>query len=301
MPFLALVFFAAISLALPLFFAWRIHRLDEPSRQLWLAKTFDGLIFSALMLLLSRWDILGYHTRPVLVGMLLLAVLVSWRRHRQRPWSAPASAPLWRTQLPTLVSALGFGLVLVYVVAGFAPAGTPKELAFPLAGGRFVVVQGGQRTLLNHHHPHPSQRFAADIVAISAAGFRAPGLQPDQASRYTVYGLEVRSPCAGTVKALRDGLPDLAPPERDRTHAAGNHVLLDCEGTHVELAHLQRGSIVVRVGQHLATGQRIGRVGNSGNTSEPHLHIHAVDAATGAAVELAFEGRVPVRNRVFER
>jgi hypothetical protein len=301
MPFVVLLVLAFVNVAFPLFMAWRIHRLDELSRKAWLANTADGLIFSAVFLLLGRWDILGYYTRPVIVAVLLLAVVASWRRHRQRPWSVQTTGRLWRTHWPTLVSATGFGLVLVYVVTGMAPAGTPMTLAFPLEGGRFVIAQGGNRMLLNYHHPSRSQRFAADIVAVNEAGFRAPGLQPADAARYVIHGLGVISPCAGKVTQVRDGLPDLAPPDRDKTHPAGNHVVIDCDGAHVELAHLQRGSIGVQVGERLATGQRIARVGNSGNTNEPHLHIHAVDAETGAGIEMAFDGTVPVRNRVFQR
>lgn len=47
------------------------------------------------------------------------------------------------------------------------------------------------------------------------------------------------------------------------------------------------------------TGDAIGLVGNSGSTTEPHLHIHAVDPGTHAGVPITFEGRFPVRNSVF--
>ncbi len=54
-------------------------------------------------------------------------------------------------------------------------------------------------------------------------------------------------------------------------------------------------------GARVEAGDLLGLAGNSGNTSEPHLHIHAVDAATGLGVPMAFDGRVPLRNRLFRR
>jgi 6-phosphogluconolactonase (cycloisomerase 2 family) len=72
-------------------------------------------------------------------------------------------------------------------------------------------------------------------------------------------------------------LSDFDPPERDRDRAnlAGNHVVLQCKGAHIALAHFKKGSVTVQRGNSVQMGQKIGEVGNSGNTSEPHLHIHA--------------------------
>ncbi|MGW4309948.1 peptidoglycan DD-metalloendopeptidase family protein [Streptomyces californicus] len=58
----------------------------------------------------------------------------------------------------------------------------------------------------------------------------------------------------------------------------GNHVILDLGGgTYAVYAHLRRGSLRVRAGDRVRAGQGIGRVGNSGNTTEPHLHFHLMD------------------------
>ena len=73
-------------------------------------------------------------------------------------------------------------------------------------------------------------------------------------------------------------LPDNAPGHMDSEHAAGNHVVLDLgHGEYALIAHLERGSVVVKVGDRVRTGQLLGRCGNSGNTSEPHVHIHVQD------------------------
>ena len=59
---------------------------------------------------------------------------------------------------------------------------------------------------------------------------------------------------------------------------AGNHVVLDLgHGEYALLAHMQRGSVRVRVGDRVRTGDVLGLTGNSGNSSEPHLHFHVQD------------------------
>jgi murein DD-endopeptidase MepM/ murein hydrolase activator NlpD len=91
-------------------------------------------------------------------------------------------------------------------------------------------------------------------------------------------------------------------PDPDRTKLAGNHVLLDCGGTEVLLAHLQRGSVLVAPGEHVTTGQRLGLIGNSGNTTEPHLHVSAQrrhdgePLIGGVPVWVTVNGRYLVRN-----
>lgn len=74
----------------------------------------------------------------------------------------------------------------------------------------------------------------------------------------------------------------------------------------VLLAHMMNGSVAVKVGQNVEVGQFLGRVGNSGNSSEPHLHIHAVKAGSGSVldgegVSVRFDGRFLVRNSLIIR
>lgn len=103
-----------------------------------------------------------------------------------------------------------------------------------------------------------------------------------------------------------DGLPDHDPPATDTVNLAGNHVVIECQSVAVALAHLQSGSVAVGAGDAVTTGQPVGLVGNSGNTSEPHLHIHAVRASSGSILEgegvpLLFEERFPVRNTLLDQ
>jgi len=289
----------AVCLGLPLFYAWRIWRLNEPSALSWLLVVTDGCMFVALIMLVGRWDIAGFYVRFALLGLVAAAVIRSFVRHARRPWAPPQFAGFLRTRFPTILSLVAFSAALAYVVSGLLPPARTTDLAFPLRDGRFTIGQGGGVMLLNRHANHEAQRFAADITAIGPAGFRAGGILPRELDSYEIFGKQVVAPCDGSVMSTGDGLPDLPPPEADRENPAGNHVVLLCGGSQVELAHLQRGSIRVSPSDDVRVGDLMGLVGNSGNTTETHLHIHAVDPDTGAGVPITFDGHFPVRNRLY--
>lgn len=287
------------SIVMPLGYAMVIWRLDEPSLSAWLLVVTETSAFVALVLLLARWDMAGQYTRYLLAAVLAATILVSWFKHRHRPWRGEDKS-LWRRRWPNMLLLFGFSSVLAFVVPGMLPIPNAHPLASPLGAGRFMVVQGGNHSLINYHASHKAQRHAIDIVALNPYGFRATGVLPDEPEDYTIYGVAVVSPCEGVVTEAVDGLPDLSPPESDRDNPAGNHVILACGNMQVEMAHLQKGSVRVEPGDRLNIGQPIAQVGNSGNTSEPHLHIHAVDPATGEAIPLTIDGLTPARNRIFE-
>ncbi|HET9069257.1 MAG TPA: M23 family metallopeptidase [Amaricoccus sp.] len=294
-----LVILAFVSVALPLLWIWRLLRLDEPSRGRWLVKAADIAAFLVFVTLIVRWDIVGLHLRTAILALAGVALVLSLRRHLARPWRAAGrwlAAERWST-LASLAVMLGLA---GYAAAGLLPEAGAQPLACPLAGGRFHVVQGGANRLVNHHSGHPAQAYAVDIVGIGPGGFRARGLLPEELGRYAIYGAAVVSPCVGRVVAVQDGLPDLVPPEQDPANPAGNHAVLACDDIEVELAHLSPGSLAVAPGDELAAGDPIGRVGNSGNTTEPHLHLHATDATSGRAVPVTIEGMSPVRGRSFD-
>jgi len=289
----------AFSIIMPLAYTIRVWRLDERTLSVWLLVVAESTVFVAFVLLLARWDMAGLYTSYLLAASLAAAMLVSWFRHRRRPWRIEDES-LWRRRWPNILFLAGFGGILAWVIPGMLTNPDARPLASPLGAGRFMVVHGGNHSLINYHASHEAQRHALDIVALNAGGFRAVGILPDDPESYAIYGVAVVSPCDGEVIGVRDGLPDQSPPEADRGNPAGNHVVLACDGMRVELAHLQKGSIRVETGDQLRIGQPIALVGNSGNTSEPHLHIHAVDPTSGKAIPLTIDGLTPARNRIFE-
>ncbi len=176
------------------------------------------------------------------------------------------------------------------------------DLKFPFRGGTYIVGQGGSTQMVNHHSVSPSQRYGMDILKLNSAGLRANGFYPADLKRYAIWGAEVVSPWDGLVTAIVDGLADLVPPERDPTNRAGNYIALECNSATIYLCHLMNGTIGVKPGERVHVGQTLGRVGNSGNTTEPHLHIHAEKGpypgqfSGKPGIPIRFDGRFLVRN-----
>lgn len=290
----AVIVMLAVSIGLPLLCAARLWRLNAPSRLGFLIVAAEATILVALVALVGRWDMAGYYLRPILLLVFLAALVASFRRHASRPWQS--ADDVWRRYWSSSLGLVLFGAGLVFVVYGLMPSPGARALAFPLVHQRGFIAQGGGIRLLNHHARHPEQRHALDITALSRAGYRAKGLLPDQLAAYEIWNATVVSPCDGVVAATKADLPDVA---SDQDQPEGNHVVVDCGTFRVVLAHLQQGSVAVKSGARITAGTPVGHVGNSGNSTEPHLHIHAYDEHTGAGLPIVFDGRTPFRNRVF--
>jgi len=243
----------------------------------------------------APWGWFGLPVRYLLVVLFVAATVLSLRR-------PPAEETRRDSPLAVIVKVLLgvlFGVVAIGVLKGHEMPPGVVDLAFPLRGGAYIVVHGGSTSPANIHNFHPAQKYALDIVKLNAAGMRARGFYPDALDRYAIFGVEVVSPCDGIVRRTVDGLPDQTPGTADAKNPAGNHVVIRCGDVDVVLAQLGRGSVAVRPAAAVRKGQLLGLAGNSGNTTEPHLHVHA--ERNGAAVPATFDGRWLVRNSVVRR
>ncbi|MBI1912270.1 MAG: M23 family metallopeptidase [Deltaproteobacteria bacterium] len=192
----------------------------------------------------------------------------------------------------------------IFVVKGKGFSGDAVELSFPLKDGRHYVMQGGASRLLNLFHGSGAEKYALDITKLNSYGNRAGGIFPKELSKFNIYGVDLYSPCNGKVIEAVDGLTDNVPGVTDKENPAGNHVSIDCSGVKVLLAHLNNGSIQVNNGAPVKDGQIIGRVGNSGNSLEPHLHIHATrvdEQGSEIPVPMTFNGKFLTMNKIISR
>ncbi len=162
-------------------------------------------------------------------------------------------------------------------------------LSPPLRGGNWLNVNGCCAIIAPHRYYvlpfngglKPAERFAIDLVQLDAQGRVSVG-DLTQLKSYPYYGVEVLSSAPGrvmeAVNHLEDEVPGTDPPLDFQT-AAGNHVIVDIgEGRFVLYAHLMPGSVTVGKGDYVQQGQVVGRLGNTGNTSGPHLHFQVMDS-----------------------
>lgn len=149
---------------------------------------------------------------------------------------------------------------------------TRAALRLPFEGA-WHVHWGGRDIADNYHATVPAQRFATDFLVLRDG--RSHAGDPAALASYHCWDRPILAPGDGRVVAAVDGLPDQAIGASDPGNPAGNHVILDFgTGEYGLLAHLRAGSVTVAEGDRVAAGAEIGRRGNSGNTTEPHLHFH---------------------------
>jgi hypothetical protein len=130
------------------------------------------------------------------------------------------------------------------------------------------------------------QRFAIDWVQVNKDGKTFTGDEKKNES-YICYGQKVHAVANGVVTEVKDGIPQNVPGIDSRAvpinleTVGGNHVILDIgNGMYAFYAHLQPGSLRVKVGDHVKAGQLLALLGNSGNSTEPHLHFHLIDRSS---------------------
>jgi hypothetical protein len=298
---LTLIFHVGLPLA---FLAWLWFRRPK-TRVDAIALVFTGGSFLAWLTVGGfGWDWVGVYLPWLFWAGVIAASIRALRRSGATPWAQRGVRPILR-----IVGFLGLTIVFTHGLIGMfqawrCPPGA-VALAFPLRSGTYVVTRGGSGRALNQHAAVKAQSFALDIVKINALGVRASGFLPADLPSYVIYGDPVFSPCAGEVIASVDKYDNQTPPSGDGEHVAGNHVVVYCDGVSVLLAHLKPGSVQVAQGARVSVGDRVAAVGNTGNTSEPHLHIHAVRgretdferiAWTGDPIPITFDGRFFVRN-----
>lgn len=226
------------------------------------------LVLSGGLSAVFAWVLLLPLVVPGLSALALVIAAYRLLRHRKL---TPVLA------LTLLVSLVGlwpgawlFGTMQIAFPAD-AKSTTPSIVARLPTKVPLVAYWGGDKIDGNYHAVAADQRWAYDFVVPPAATDSA------NLKDYGCYGVDVVAPIAGKVVAAHDAEPDAVPaqPPNNPLKPLGNHVAIETEhGTFVLLAHLQPGSVAVKEGERVEEGRLLGRCGNSGNTSEPHIHVH---------------------------
>jgi murein DD-endopeptidase MepM/ murein hydrolase activator NlpD len=174
------------------------------------------------------------------------------------------------------------------------PADAEISLLYPLTVAS-SILHSGATLISNHHLASAAQRHAVDFVSERVSNKRYKNEGKDNRD-FAIYGSPVVAPCPGKVAVVVHGVPDNIPGEMDRYFVPGNVIIIEAplldKPCFIFLAHLVHDSIFVSVGQELEAGDRLAFVGNSGTSSEPHLHMHAQDSASlgrGTGIPIVFE------------
>jgi hypothetical protein len=178
---------------------------------------------------------------------------------------------------------------LDYVVAHLKIAeDEPPVIRAPLAGAGWVAANGCCNPEIIHRGSvlgvnsalYDAQRFAIDWMRLDDEGRLVHG-DPGDVHNYTDYGAEVLAVADGKVVSTLNNLDDQIPGKLPDPNAItidtvdGNYVVLDLgHGRFAFYAHMQKNSVTVHPGDQVKKGAVLGKLGNSGNTSAPHLHFH---------------------------
>lgn len=148
--------------------------------------------------------------------------------------------------------------------------------------GNWWVSWGGENKTINHHYGASPQDLAIDIRKI-VDGSDTLTMQGDPLKNesYGCWSQPIYAPIDGVVLSAVDGVPDNVPGELNNLMAGGNMVTLQSpEGFVVVLCHFKQGSVAVRAGQLVKAGELLALCGNSGRSTEPHLHMHVQTEAS---------------------
>jgi hypothetical protein len=262
-----------LAAGLPIFICSLVIFRRSGSNWMTLALLALGWLGGLHSLFAGAWSYYSYWSAAVVLLFMIWAVAAALQHIRTGSWGYPGMQV-------SIFAGLWFGLAAYFLVMNVAavknirPTAPAVDLAFPFEDGIFAISQGGSGPPLQSTHlGSPAQVFAVDITMLNKAGLGRDSLSSTGPESWVIWGKPVLSPCSGEVVWARDGIVDRI--GRDPETPAGNVVAIECNGVIVYLAHFRQGTVQVRQGGMVETGQLLGEMGASGNTGGPHLHIHA--------------------------
>jgi len=301
---MTLLVIAILTPLVPLTALYLFARSRATSRLEWFLNFIITGALIEIFHVIGTWVFLSYYLRYAFLIAFLVVAVVQFGRLRQGLADSRDGARR-RILTRTVGALIAVWIAVLAFVGHMAPADT-VDLSFPLAGGKYCVIQGGCNFVTNPFHNFVDSEHSLDFVKINRIGNRASGIVPRDVREYEIYGEMVYSPCNGVVFAAVDTVLDNVPPRANAIEPLGNHIMIVDNGTRIILAHLMKGSVGVSPGDPVTRGEPIARVGNSGYSNEPHLHVQAlrVGGRSGLAkpVPITFAGRfVAINDIVTQR
>jgi hypothetical protein len=306
--FLVLVF----QIWLPLNLIVNVYTIQAQSMLDYFLRTVLWGVVLLVLLLANPWEYTNPYLRSAYTGGFLLGFAAQTIRLPFLP-VVNALSPLllgWR-----LILFIFWAIVLWLMLTSRSSRHAPFVLTFPLHNGTFFITEGGDGMLnfLSNSHLgffpgkrtpiQTAMRYAVDIIQVNLNEFNMRGYLSENVQDYIIFDQPVYSPCDGMVTQVVDGIPDNIPYRGKYPSGTGNMVVIGKGDYRVVLGQLKQGSIGVKEGEEVTTGQQLGHVGNSGWSSRPHLHLHVSLTSSSGEVEgvpIFVDGRFPVKNDHFE-
>ncbi|MCP3774918.1 M23 family metallopeptidase [Paenibacillus sp. MZ04-78.2] len=268
----------------------------------WMLYVLFALTYFTWLYNIAVWGEYSYYLKYIYLLILGISIALSFIAERRRQ-EHRRPKNVW---LPRLFLALLAATQLIMTSYSLSLLQAPDKergvrLKFPFKStGVYYVLHGGGSESINYHYANVFQKHAVDIVKLNKFGATkglfdlSPALH-----KFEIYNEAVYSPLRGKVIKVVNHLIDqpYKSPDEERL---GNLIVIEHEDVYVYLFHLKPGSIIVNTGDVVEEGQELARVGNSGNSFEPHLHMHAVRKEQGTAISIPMyiEGRYLERNDI---
>jgi hypothetical protein len=291
-----------ITLALALYSLYLVWKAGSRPLRATYTYLLLGLSMSVFLYLYGTWVYLSIYSGYVFGGLLLVccaAYVLRKHDHAAKP------TPRWKKTGNVVLSAIFILLSILYFTGTTGKPDT-VQLSVPFKPGKYYVLQGGKGLPTNvFHFSLRGAVYAMDIVKLNDKGGRANKIFSRKLEDYDIFGDTVYAPCDGLVLRAYSNNPDNIPPAMERGPKNTNQVLLETSGYYVFMAHLKMGSVMVQEGQYVKQGDPVGCVGNSGFSTEPHLHIqvHAKTAGVpwyqGKPLYILFNGKGYLLNEVI--
>lgn len=309
-----LVVLLTIHVFIPIYCVLWVGFTPNMSQWDWIGKTAISGLYLILLHFAGYWAYVTYYLRYVWPILFAGAVGLSFSEVTVLPFFVEKGTGTW--VMGGLIVAL-FVFWLRSVLHSHRYKEKPVRLIFPFKNGTYAITEGGNGEkggMMNYHYSssvhqetnaNPSMKFAVDITKVNQQGRSMRGLLPKQLEQYEIFHETLYSPCDGKVVEVINQWSNEIPLSGDYPYHVGNRVVIQHGDLYILMGHLQQGSIFVAVGDEVKAGQPLAKVGNSGWTQWPHLHIQAMKATPdlwdGEGVPMLFDGVFPVRNDLFRR
>lgn len=264
--------------------------------------------FIIILFLSGYWEFFGFNFRLIYSVLLEFAILIIFYKSGNIIQN--------NYNILLLIAFSFFQLYLIYqlvkiLIVIFEKGHEAMSIEFPLQNGQYLITDGGNSKisrLMNYHFYSPVHRknntnksmlYATDIVKLSKNKY---SFLPLSNTGYPIFGENLYSPISGIVIKVVNEIPDNKPFIGNYPYNTGNTVVIKNDNLYLLLGHLKLNSIKVKVGQYIQKSDNIARIGNSGWTERPHLHMQMIKCENenywhGIGISMKFRNRNLYKNR----